>query len=291
LLAQLILVQLDESVAHKRIQDTFSSFSRTIVAYGGAAREIRGDALLAEFDRASDAVNSALAFQTMNRGLNAALEGEIKPQLRIGISLGEVVIADNTITGAGVVLAQRLEQLAEPDGVIVQGSVADTVPTRLPFVFESLGEQMLKGFDQPVRAFVARLEAGKELPAPEVSTTSKSHPGGHNAPSGFTGSGPTNLPNQLASLVGRPRDLGSVRNALTASSLVTLTGREGAARLDLQGKPARKHSNSLSTESGMSSWGRSPILIWLPMRSPVCSGCVRNLVGRWSRRWQNSCNN
>ena len=80
----------------------------------------------------------------MNQKSNADLDDDIQPRLRIGISLGEVVIADNTITGAGVVLAQRLEQLAEPDGVIVQGSVTETVPTRLPFAFESLGEQMVQ---------------------------------------------------------------------------------------------------------------------------------------------------
>ncbi len=197
------LVQLNESLAHQRIQSTFNSFSETIVAYGGAAREIRGDALLAEFERVSDAVTSALAFQALNQESNAALDDEIKPQLRIGISLGEVVIADNTITGAGVVLAQRLEQLAEPDGVIVQGSVADTVPTRLPFDFETLGEQMLKGFDQPVRAFVAKLQPGKELPVPEVSVTAKSPNIGRKFPLlSSTINEPTNLPSQLSSLVG-----------------------------------------------------------------------------------------
>ena len=41
---------------------------------------------------------------------------DIHPALRIGISMGEVVIADNTITGEGVVLAQRLEQITEPGG-------------------------------------------------------------------------------------------------------------------------------------------------------------------------------
>jgi adenylate cyclase len=78
-----------------------------------------------------------------------------------------VIFADNTITGAGVVLAQRLEQLSDPGGVVVQGSVSETVPTRMPFSFDSLGEQLLKGFDQPVRAFTARMQAGKDVPAPE----------------------------------------------------------------------------------------------------------------------------
>jgi len=162
------LVQQDEVLAHERIQSTFQRFSITIKAYGGITRELRGDALVAEFERASDAVIAAIAFQTQNEEFDAALSNEIKPTLRIGISLGEVVIADNTITGAGVVLAQRLEQLANAGGVVVQGSVSETVPARMPFEFESLGKQEVKGFDQPVRALVAKLKSGERLPAPEI---------------------------------------------------------------------------------------------------------------------------
>ena len=162
------LVQKDEVLAHQRIQDIFSNFSKTIESYGGLAREIRGDALVAEFDRASDAVTAAIAFQDLNEASNNLLDNDIKPLLRIGISLGEVVIADNTITGAGVVLAQRLEQLAEPNGIVVQGSVSETVLSRMPFEFESLGEQTLKGFDQPVRAFSVKLKSGEILPVPEL---------------------------------------------------------------------------------------------------------------------------
>ncbi len=161
------LVQQNETLAHERIQAVFNNFSETITAYGGVAREIRGDALVAEFNRASDAVAAAIAFQAVNGELNLTLDDDIQPQLRMGISLGEVVIADNTITGTGVVLAQRLEQLSDPGCVVVQGSVAETVPDRLPFDFESLGEQELKGFSQPVRAFAARLRAGEVIPNPE----------------------------------------------------------------------------------------------------------------------------
>jgi adenylate cyclase len=164
-----LLVQQNETLAHERILASFHRFSETIKTYGGIAREIRGDALVAEFNRASDAVTAALAFQAINEEFNSALDDDIQPQLRIGISMGEVVIADGTITGAGVVLAQRLEQLAGPGGIVVQGTVSETVPTRIPFDFESLGEQVLKGFDKPVRAFAARLRQGQELPAPEAA--------------------------------------------------------------------------------------------------------------------------
>lgn len=162
-----LLVQRDEMLAHQRIQAVFNQFSEVIRSYGGIAREIRGDALVAEFNRASDAVIAALAFQQSNAEKNSALVDDILPQLRIGISLGEVIIADNTITGAGVVLAQRLEQLAETGGIVVQGSVSETVPTRLPLEFKDLGEHSLKGFEQPVRAFSAELKPDASVPVPE----------------------------------------------------------------------------------------------------------------------------
>jgi len=167
------LVHQNESLAHERIQAAFNNFAETITAYGGVAREIRGDALVAEFERASDAVPAALAFQILNEEFNSRLDDDIQPQLRIGISLGEVIIADNTITGVGVVLAQRLEQLADSGGVVVQGNVSETIPTRMPFEFKNLGEKILKGFDQPVRAYSAKLRPGEELPAPEANETTQ----------------------------------------------------------------------------------------------------------------------
>ncbi|GAH13353.1 unnamed protein product, partial [marine sediment metagenome] len=55
------------------------------------------------------------------------------PLVRVGIAMGEVVIADNTVTGEGVVLAQRVEQLAEPGGLCITGAINEALPTRMPF--------------------------------------------------------------------------------------------------------------------------------------------------------------
>lgn len=164
-------------LAHKRIQSVFQKFSKSIDTYGGFTRELRGDALVAEFERASDAVTAAIDFQVQNEKSNSQFNDEIKPSMRIGISLGEVIVADNTVTGAGVVLAQRLEQLADLGGVVVQGSISETVPTRMPFEFGFLGEQKLKGFEKPIRAFSVSLRSGEELPAPDLD--SKSRPAKH----------------------------------------------------------------------------------------------------------------
>jgi len=111
------LVHQDEYLAHERIQDAFQRFGEIIAKYHGRVRELRGDALLAEFHRASDGVSAAVAFQSMQATHNEQLDGDIRPEVRIGIAMGEVIVSDNTVTGGGVVLAQRVEQLAEPNGV------------------------------------------------------------------------------------------------------------------------------------------------------------------------------
>ena len=171
------LVRANETLAHQRIQDTFRRFSETIISHGGTAHEIRGDALVAEFSKASDAVSAALAYQAASAVHNEELPDQVRPVIRVGIAMGEVVVADNTITGEGVVLSQRLEQLAEPGGVCIQGAAYETVPKRLPFDYESLGEQELKGFDEPVRAYAVTLKPGGKIPAPESTRApAEAHP-------------------------------------------------------------------------------------------------------------------
>ena len=164
------LVKQNETLAHERVQAAFRLLSETIDSFGGIAHEIRGDALVAEFARASDAVSASVTFQAANSARNEQLPDEIRPVLRVGIALGEVVIADGTVTGEGVVLAQRLEQLAEPGGICMQGAAYETVPKRLPFAYENLGERKVKGFDDPVRAFAVSLREGASIPKAEPWT-------------------------------------------------------------------------------------------------------------------------
>lgn len=163
------LVQQNEALAHERIHGAFNRFSKLINSYAGITRELRGDAILAEFDRASDAVSAALAFQNSNSKFNSALNDDIQPSLRIGVSLGEVVVADNTITGAGVVLAQRVEQLAEPNGLCITAALHEALPRHMPFELDDLGEQAIKGFDDPVHVYRVSITFGQSIPAPDLT--------------------------------------------------------------------------------------------------------------------------
>jgi TolB-like protein/class 3 adenylate cyclase/Flp pilus assembly protein TadD len=162
------LVQADERLAHEGIQEAFQHLAQSVDGYGGTTLEIRGDALVAEFSRASDAVIAALTFQQQYQKGNVSLPDQLRPEVRIGVALGEVVIADRTVTGAGVVLAQRLEQLAPPGGLCISAAVHEAVPRRLPLTFENLGDHELKGFDEPIRAYQVKGRVGVVLPLPEA---------------------------------------------------------------------------------------------------------------------------
>ena len=175
------LVHANEATAHARMTEVFAHLRACIERYGGIVHEVRGDALVAEVPRASDALSAALSFQHANVRTNEQLKDDVIPRVRIGIALGEVVIADGTVTGPGIVLAQRVEQYAEPDGVSVTAAIREATPSRLPFDFSNLGEQHAKGFEEPVHMFQVTLTEGEQAPAPVAqpreSSSAKRKPG------------------------------------------------------------------------------------------------------------------
>ncbi|MCZ6469998.1 MAG: adenylate/guanylate cyclase domain-containing protein [Gammaproteobacteria bacterium] len=168
------LVQQDERLAHERIQDAFRRLSETIEKFQGHVRELRGDALLADFERPSDAVTAALAFQAEHTSYIDQLSDDIRPAARVGIAMGEVIIADSTVTGAGVVLAQRVEQLSEPGGVCITAAIHEGLPKRLPFNQADMGERQVKGFDEPVRVYAVSLKPGGVISSPEALAQTES---------------------------------------------------------------------------------------------------------------------
>lgn len=164
------LIQHDNELAHELIQAAFRRLATAVEENRGQVLELRGDALLARFDRASDAVVAALAFQYDHEQERNRPQNDCSPAIRIGIAMGEVVIADNTVTGAGVVQAQRIEQLAIPGGVCITAAIHEALSKRMPVEIESLGEQSLDGFDHPVHVYRVDLRAGESIiPASRVA--------------------------------------------------------------------------------------------------------------------------
>ncbi|MGA7532957.1 MAG: adenylate/guanylate cyclase domain-containing protein, partial [Pseudolabrys sp.] len=121
---------------------------------GGRVVNAPGDALLAEFPSAVEAVQAAIEIQQSVEGHNIELEPARRMQFRIGVNLGDVIAeADGTIYGDGVNIAARMEALAEGGGVCISSIVYDAVEGKLSYGFDFLGEHQVKNISKPVRVY------------------------------------------------------------------------------------------------------------------------------------------
>src|SRR5215469_2575077 len=88
---------------------------------GGRLFKTTGDGFLAAFASAVEALRCAI---TIQERLRAEPDGL---RLRIGVHQGEVVAEGDDLLGDGVIIAARLEPLAEPGGIFISGRVREDV--------------------------------------------------------------------------------------------------------------------------------------------------------------------
>lgn len=127
---------------------------------GHSGREVKhlGDGIMASFGSISQALQCAIAIQNAFATYNAR-DAEIPLHLRIALSAGEPVEDDNDLFGVTVQLAARLCAHAEPDQILVTGSVVEHFAGEKS-LFSSTGRITLKGFDQAVPVFEVRWQGG-----------------------------------------------------------------------------------------------------------------------------------
>src|SRR5262245_25898831 len=99
----------------KRLRDQV--IEPKIGQYDGRIVGSAGDSLLVECTSAASAVQCAVELQECLAGENAHLPEDRRMIFRVGVNLGDVIRADDTIHGDGVNIASRLEKLAEAGGV------------------------------------------------------------------------------------------------------------------------------------------------------------------------------
>jgi adenylate cyclase len=134
-----------------------------IAEHKGRIVKTTGDGILIEFPSVVEAVACAVAVQRGMADRNAGTPEEQKIVFRVGVNLGDIIIAeDNDIHGDGVNVAARLEALAEPGGICVSRVVRDQVRDKLDIEFEDMGEQALKNIARPLRVYRVRVTATDE---------------------------------------------------------------------------------------------------------------------------------
>jgi adenylate cyclase len=147
------LMGADEAGTLATLRRRRAAMATLIERHEGRVVNTWGDAVIAEFSSVVEAVQCAIETQQELSSHNEELPEEQRMNFRIGINLGDVMLEGDDVYGDGVNIAARLQELAEPGGILVSGPVYEQVRNKLSIGFESLGEQSLKNVAIPVTGY------------------------------------------------------------------------------------------------------------------------------------------
>ena len=151
------LVAEDEEETLRRLASYRQVTDDFIAKAGGRIFNTAGDAVLAEFPSAVEAVRCAIDIQESLRTRNMAYPPSRQMAFRIGITIGDVVERDGDLLGDGVNIAARLEGLAEVGGICISRAVHEQVANKLSVQFADIGAQEVKNIPTPVHAYMVAM--------------------------------------------------------------------------------------------------------------------------------------
>jgi class 3 adenylate cyclase len=151
------LVAEDEEETLRRLASYRQVTDDFIAKAGGRIFNTAGDAVLAEFPSAVEAVRCAIDIQESLRTRNMAYPPSRQMSFRIGITIGDVVERDGDLLGDGVNIAARLEGLAEVGGICISRAVREQVANKLSVQFADIGAQEVKNIPTPVHAYMVAM--------------------------------------------------------------------------------------------------------------------------------------
>ena len=160
----------NEDRTHRLLRDYLDLIATIVSSNSGRVVHYAGDAVLAEFSTATQALECSVNIQNKLKAKNLKIRVNEQIRFRIGVNLGEVIVDRNDIYGDGVNVAARLESLATPGGVCISESVKAAVGNKLSYRYEFMGERHVKNIAQPVRLYRVCLDGNEpsrynELPS------------------------------------------------------------------------------------------------------------------------------
>ena len=161
------LMESDETRTIGMLRTYRTAMDALIERHDGRTINTWGDAVIAEFSSVVEAVQCAIEIQRELGARNRDLPEPEQMWFRIGINLGDVMVENDDLYGEGVNIAARLQELAEPGGILISGPVYDLVRNKLSVGFDYLGQQPVKNVTEPVTSYRLVLE-GEARPAADA---------------------------------------------------------------------------------------------------------------------------
>jgi len=138
------LMEADEAGTLTTLRRYRTAMAGLVERHDGRIVNTWGDAVIAEFASVVEAVQCAVEIQQEISSQDPDPPQAPPMRFRIGINLGDVIVDGSDIYGDGINIAARLQERAEPGGVVVSGSVYDQVHNKLSLGFDCLGQQQMK---------------------------------------------------------------------------------------------------------------------------------------------------
>ncbi len=138
------LMEADETGTLETLRRYRTAIARLVERHDGRIVNTWGDAVIAEFASVVEAVQCAVEIQQEISSQDSDAPQANPMQFRIGINLGDVMVDGSDIYGDGVNIASRLQELADPGGVVISSSVYDQVHNKLSVGFDCLGQRPMK---------------------------------------------------------------------------------------------------------------------------------------------------
>ena len=161
------MMAVNEAGAISAFNEIRAIVTQQLQAHEGWLFGMPGDGVFALFESAVNAVRCALETQ-QQLALRAV---EVKDmRLRIGLHLGEVIFEKDLPYGEALTIAARLEDLADPGGILVSAAVMDAVSARISATFEERGVPRLKDIPRRIVTFAV-------MPPPERSEADETRVG------------------------------------------------------------------------------------------------------------------
>jgi adenylate cyclase len=146
-------MEADEAGTLATLRRYRAAMAALVERHDGRIVNTWGDAVIAEFSSVVEAVQCAIETQQELSAQDPHLPEAQRMRFRIGINLGDVMVDGSDIYGDGVNIAARLQELAEPGGILISGPVFDQVHNKLSVGFDYLGRQQVKNVAAPVTSY------------------------------------------------------------------------------------------------------------------------------------------
>lgn len=144
------LTQARGDMAAQEIVRRHNSIVRSALSeFSGKEIKHTGDGIMASFASASNAVEAAITIQRAVADNNLMKPDQIL-HLRIGMNSGEPIVEEDDLFGTTVQLAARVCAKAASDQILCTNVVRELSSGKSGLKFQSVGEQELKGFKEPM---------------------------------------------------------------------------------------------------------------------------------------------